>query len=155
MSPFLEPVCNIIKILHIFTLLYIKEVTNKGPPYSKGNSTPYFVITHKKRESEEHMCVCVCVRARMHALICWVISNSCSLNDCRPPGSSLHEIVQVRLLEWVAIPSPGNLPNPGIEHVFPALAREFFTMVPPGSLCACVYIYKHTHTWITLLYTWN
>ena len=60
--------------------------------------------------------------------------------DCRPPGSPLHEIFQVRILEWVAIPSPGNLHDPGIEPVSPALAGEFFTMAPPGSLCI-----THTH----------
>jgi len=35
--------------------------------------------------------------------------------DCRPPGSSVHGILQARILEWVAIPSPGDLPDPGIE----------------------------------------
>ena len=28
--------------------------------------------------------------------------------------------------------SPGDLPNPGIEPVFPALAGRFFTADPPG-----------------------
>ena len=28
--------------------------------------------------------------------------------DWGPPGSSVHEIFQARILEWVAIPSPGN-----------------------------------------------
>ena len=25
--------------------------------------------------------------------------------DCSPPGSSVHEILQARILEWVAVPS--------------------------------------------------
>ena len=29
-------------------------------------------------------------------------------------------------------PSPGDLPNPGIEPVHPALAGGFFTTKPPG-----------------------
>ena len=29
-------------------------------------------------------------------------------------------------------PSPGDLPDPGIESVSPALAAEFFTTEPPG-----------------------
>ena len=29
-------------------------------------------------------------------------------------------------------PPPGDLPNPGIEPVFPALAGGFFTTEPPG-----------------------
>ena len=28
---------------------------------------------------------------------------------------SVHETPQARILEWVAFPSPGDLPNPGID----------------------------------------
>ena len=41
--------------------------------------------------------------------------------DCSLPGSSVNEISQERILEWVAFPSPGDLPDPGIEPVSPAL----------------------------------
>ena len=50
--------------------------------------------------------------------------------DCSPPGSSVHGILQARILEWVTMPSPGDLPNPGIEPtslMSPALAGGFFT----------------------------
>ena len=43
-------------------------------------------------------------------------------------------------------PPPGDLPDPGIEHltpVSPALASGFFTTEPPGKL---VYITKNLHT---------
>ena len=33
--------------------------------------------------------------------------------DCSPPGSSVNGISQSRILEWVAIPSPGDLQNQG------------------------------------------
>ena len=29
-------------------------------------------------------------------------------------------------------PSPGDLPGPGIEPIFPTLTSEFFTTEPPG-----------------------
>ena len=45
----------------------------------------------------------------------------CDPMDCSPSGSSAHEIFQARILEWVAISSPGDLPNPGIEPGSPAL----------------------------------
>ena len=45
-----------------------------------------------------------------------------------PPGSSVHGIQQARILEWVAIISPpGDLPDPGIEPMSPALAGGLFT----------------------------
>ena len=33
-------------------------------------------------------------------------------------------ILQARILEWVPFPSPGDLPNPGIEPRFPALQAD-------------------------------
>ena len=50
------------------------------------------------------------------------------------PGSSVQGISQTELLEWVAIPFPGDLPDPKIEPMSPALAGEFFTTEPPGKL---------------------
>ena len=45
----------------------------------------------------------------------------CNPMDCSPPGSSVHEIFQARILEWVAIsfsrgifPTQGS--NPGFLH---------------------------------------
>ena len=35
--------------------------------------------------------------------------------DYSPPGSSVHGILQVRILEWVAMPFSRDLPSPGME----------------------------------------
>ena len=50
----------------------------------------------------------------------WVLSRFscltlCNTVDCSLLGSSVHGILQSRILEWVAMPSPGGLPNPGIK----------------------------------------
>ena len=45
----------------------------------------------------------------------------CDPMDCSPPGSSVHEIFQARILEGLPFPSPGDLPNSGIEPRSPAL----------------------------------
>ena len=39
----------------------------------------------------------------------------CDPMDCSLPGSSVHGTSQARILEWFAMPPPGDLPNPGIE----------------------------------------
>ena len=44
----------------------------------------------------------------------------------------VHEISQVRILEWVSFPSPANLPDPGIKRVSPELSGKFFTAALPG-----------------------
>ena len=62
--------------------------------FSKTNSCffHYFLHSHK---------IIVCVFMLSHS----VMSDSYSLMDYRPPGSSIHGILQARILEWVAISS--------------------------------------------------
>ena len=52
----------------------------------------------------------------------------CKLMHCSPPGSSVHGILQARILERVAMPSSRDLPNPGIEPRSPALQVDSFTV---------------------------
>ena len=35
--------------------------------------------------------------------------------DCILPGSSVHGILEARMLEWVPFPAPGDLPNLGLN----------------------------------------
>ena len=56
-----------------------------------------------------------------------------------PRGSSVHGILQARRLEWVAFPSPGDLPNPGIKPRSHALQADSLKSEPPinyAVLCA-------------------
>ena len=56
----------------------------------------------------------------------------CDPMDCRLPGSSLHGILQARVLEWVAIfLLQGDLPDPGIEPRSPAFQADALTSEPP------------------------
>ena len=56
--------------------------------------------------------------------------------DHSPPSSSVHGILQARILEWAALPPPTrDLSNPGIEPMSPALpilAGGFLTTEPRG-----------------------
>jgi len=50
--------------------------------------------------------------------------------NCSLPDSSVHEILQARILEWVAMPSSRNLSDPRINPtclMSPSLAGRFFT----------------------------
>ena len=54
----------------------------------------------------------------------------CDPMDCSLPGFSVHGGPQERVLEWVACPPPGALPNPGLKPIClmsPTLARRFFS----------------------------
>ena len=57
----------------------------------------------------------------------------CDPMDCSPPGSSVHRILQARILEWVVIPFFGDLPNPGIEPGSPALQADSLPAELQGS----------------------
>ena len=56
----------------------------------------------------------------------------CNSKDCSPPGSSVPRILQTRTLEWVAIPSLGDLLNPGIKPGSPALQADSLLSETPG-----------------------
>ena len=67
----------------------------------------------------EGVCVCVCV------LVVQLCPTLCDPMDCSLPGSSVCRILQARILEWVAVPFPEDLPDPEIE---PDIAGRFFTI---------------------------
>ena len=56
----------------------------------------------------------------------------------------MHGISQARILERVAFPSPGGLPNPGIKPI--ALAGGFFATEPPGSQFCFVFFKTCSHS---------
>ena len=68
----------------------------------------------------------------------------CDLMDCSPPGSSVHGILQARIVDWI-FPSPGDLPDLGIKAGSPELQAylQFFLLSEPTG--------KLTNTY-TLLY---
>ena len=53
---------------------------------------------------------CVCAQSLSHAWLCYPVV-------CSPPGSSVHEILQARTLEWVA-----NYP----QYIFPIINASYF-----------------------------
>ena len=68
----------------------------------------------------------------MYILVTQSRPSLCDPMDCSPPGSSVHGILQVRILEWVAIPFSGYLPNPGIKPRSSALQADSLPSEPPG-----------------------
>ena len=58
----------------------------------------------------------------------------CHPTDCSSPGSSVHGILQARILEWIAISFSGDLPDSGMEPGSPALQTNSFLSKPPTLL---------------------
>ena len=52
----------------------------------------------------------------------------CDPTDCRPPVSSVHGILQARILEWVAIPFARGSSPPRNRTWVSGVAGRFFTI---------------------------
>ena len=75
------------------------------------------------------LCVCVCVF--VHS----VMSDSLQPHGLEPTRLVSMEFPRQKYWSWLPFPSPGDLPDPGIESaslVSHALAGEFFTAELPG-----------------------
>ena len=46
----------------------------------------------------------------------------------------VHGILQGRILEWVAVSFPEDLPNPGIKHRSPTVQVASLPAEPPGNV---------------------
>ena len=51
---------------------------------------------------------------------------------CNPMDYTVHEILQARILEWVAVPLSRGLPNPGITPRSPSSHADSLPAEPQG-----------------------
>ena len=52
----------------------------------------------------------------------------CDAMDCSPPGSSVHGILQARILEWTAVPSSRGSSQLRDQTQVSHIADRFFTI---------------------------
>ena len=65
-------------------------------------------------------------------------------------------ILQARILEWVAMPSSRDLPNPGIEPSSPSLQTDSLPSEPPQKPpCPHIYIYIYIYIYESLFYIYE
>ena len=69
-------------------------------------------------ESNTMLQIQLCGRGGVVSKLCPTL---CNPVNCSPPGSSVHQIFQARILDWFLFLLPRDLPNPGIESTSPAL----------------------------------
>ena len=65
-------------------------------------------------------------RNPVHAMLLQLCPTLCNPINCSPPGSSVHGILQVRILEWVAMPSSRNLTPRGTKNYSPFPSAIYF-----------------------------
>ena len=70
----------------------------------------------------------------------------CDFMDCGPPGSSVHGILQTRILEWVTIPFIRGSSWPRDQTQVSCTACRFFTIWASREahlhIYSCIYIYQ-------------
>ena len=64
----------------------------------------------------------------------------CNPMDCSPPGSSVHGILQARILEWIVIPFSRGSSQPKDQTWVFCTAGGFFTTELSGKPCALDFI---------------
>ena len=74
--------------------------------------------------------LCVCV------LVAQSRPKFCDPRDCSLPGSSVHEFSRQEYWSGKPFPSPGDLPDPGIEPRFPSLQADSLPSEPPDLHCS-------------------
>ena len=52
--------------------------------------------------------------------------------DCSPPGFSVYGTLQARIWGGLPFPSPGDLPDPGVETESPTLKADSLPTEAPG-----------------------
>ena len=84
----------------------------------------------------------------LHVVVCLVAQSCptlCNPLDCSPLHSSVHGIFRQEHWNGLPFPTPGYLPNPGIELVSlmpSALTGRVFTTAPPGKPLKCSKIFS-------------
>ena len=99
--------------------LGMKPITINYPVHTKSTLTMSSAHTHKKGKM--------------------VVTQSCLTlcdpMDCSPPGSSVHGILQARILEWAAISFSRGSSQPKNRTHSPALQADSLLTEPPGKPC--------------------
>ena len=67
-----------------------------------------------------------------HTSLEWVKVTQSGLTLCDPMDYIVHGVLHAGILEWIAVPSPGDLPNPRIEPRSPQLQEDSLPAEPQG-----------------------
>ena len=80
-----------------------------------------------------HKCHVHCLlESKVKVLDAQLCLTLCDPMDCSPPGSSFHDILQARILEWVAIPFSRGSSQPRDWTQISYIASRFFTVGATG-----------------------
>ena len=107
-------------------------------PCSRIVSSPSMLVLQTSEHKEAAGRGVVCEHSEINCVRV-LVAQSCPIlwdpMDYSPPGSSVYGISLARILEWVAISSPEDLPDPGIEPRSPTLQTDLYCLSHQRSQC--------------------
>ena len=92
----------------------------------------FSVMFENRKDTLNNYRLCYKKYVKVEVLASQLGPTLCDLMTCSPPGVSVHGILQAGMLEWVASPSSGGPPNPGIKPWSLALQADSLPSEPPG-----------------------
>ena len=95
--------------------------------YYRAQGTQRSLVTSVGRKSKR-VGICVYIQLIHFAVVAQLCPSLCNPMDCGPPGSSVCGILQSRILEWVAVPSPKGSSQPRDQTLVSCVAGRFFTV---------------------------
>ena len=111
-------------------ILQVRILEKVAIPFSRGSTWP--------RDETQVSCIAgrlftIWAARKLHIYVCCCFCGQscptlCDAMDCSLPGSSIHEILQARILEWVAKPSSRGSSQPRDQTQVSHTAGSFFTI---------------------------
>ena len=95
------------------------------------------------------LCIYVCV------LVAQSSPTFCDPVDCSPPGSSVHGILQERILEWTAIPFSRGSSQPRDQTQVSCIAGRLFTIWATGKSCIAFMATFNSYSFMKQNYYYN
>ena len=121
------------------TLIFIITKQWKQPKFSSAKYPIVYgaLFSHKRRWSTDE-------KKNVKMLVAQSCPTLCDPMDCYPLGSSIHKILQARILEWVAIPFFRESSWTRNQTWVPCIAGGFFTIWATRELLI------HVTIWVNL-----
>ena len=126
--------------IKIYTLLYVKQINNKGLLYSTGDYTQYLMLTYNKKETEKNIYIwlprwcsgkksaCQCRRCKRCGL--WV--RSLGQEDPLQQQTAIHSSILALKTPWTEEPG-------GLQFMLQRVKTRL-------CVCTCIYIYLNHFT---------
>ena len=119
---------SLVKFLSMCNQQYHTQVKKKNYIYSSKINKPKKGNKIIRQLLQYYVCVCVSV----YVLVVQSCPTLCNPMDCSWPGSSIHGILQARILEWVVMPFSRGLSQPRDQPTSPALQADSLPSELPG-----------------------